>query len=113
MQSGAQNAVMGDQDEPTRLPVTEVPEEVLTEEKKMAQYSKSAEYKRLEEFMKARIEFYRNFLPDGRSIKEIHLQDWELAQGWKVANIVISEFQGVIDAYSRAQEAVKNAGREG
>jgi hypothetical protein len=110
--SGAQNGVMGDADEPTSLPVTEVPEEVVTEEKKMAQYSTSAEYKRLEDFMKARIQFYQNFMPDGRSVKDINLQDWELAQGWKVANIVITEFQGVIDAYERAREAVEGAGRE-
>ena len=110
---GPQNAVMGDSDEPTNLPVTEVPEEVLTEEKKMAKYAQSDEYKRLAEFMGARIKFYQDFMPNGRSIKEVSLQDWELAQSWKVANIVISEFQGVLDAYDRAQEAVKDAGRQG
>lgn len=103
---GPQNVVVGDQDLPTNLPETRVPQEVMTEEKKMAKYSKSAEFKRLKEFMEARIQFYQNFMPDGRSIKEVNLQDWELAQGWKVANIVIKEFQSVLDAYDKAREAV-------
>jgi hypothetical protein len=110
--SGPVNAIVGDQDLPTAMPQTEVPEEALTEEKKMAKYSQSEEFKRLREFMEDRITFYQNFMPDGRSVKEVSLQDWELAQGWKVANIVITEFQGVINAYDRAQEALKDAGRQ-
>lgn len=107
---GPVNAVIGDEDQPTNLPDTQVAEEVLIEEKKMARYSKTAEFKRLRDFLEARIQFYQNYLPDGRPIKDVNLPNDVLASNWKAANIVVSEFQRVLAEYDQAREAVD--GRE-
>ena len=106
--SGPANAVVGDQELPTNLPETTVPEETLIEEKKMATYSQTAEFKRLSEFMEDRIKFFQMFLPDGRLIKDIPTSE-PLGENWRAANIVITEFRNVLDQYDRAREVVKNA----
>jgi len=117
MQSGAQNAVVGDLDESTMLPETQVPEDALTEEKKMAKYSESAEFKRLREFMEARVNFYQRYLPNGQQVEgdpvRVGLPQGvpagQLESYWIAACIVIKEFENVLDEYDRAREAVKNA----
>lgn len=107
--TGPANAAVGDMGDPARVPQTEVPEEILEEEKKLARFSKTAEYKRLQSFMEDRIKFYQGFLPNGTPVKEANENSLgEAVVNWKVANIVISEFQGVLDAYERAKETVKN-----
>jgi len=107
--SGPQNAIVGDYDEPTQIPETQVDEDVLNESKKMARYSKSAEYKRLKEFLEARVSFYQNFLPDGRDIKEFQASEEIIALNWKIANAIIKEIKGILDAYAQAIEDVSNA----
>lgn len=117
---GAQNAVMGDMDEPTVLPETKVPEESLTEEKKMAQYSKSSEFKRLREFLEARMAFYQRYLPNGQQVEGDPLDPRKIAapQGipvdqlgsyWLAACVIIKEFGNILGEYDRAHEAVKDA----
>ncbi len=120
MQSGAQNAVVGDMDESTKLPETQVPEDVLTEEKKMAQYSESAEFKRLREFMEARVHFYQRYLPNGQQVEgdpvRVGLPQGvpagQLESYWIAACVIIKEFENVLGEYDRAREAVKDAGRQ-
>lgn len=110
MQSGAQNGVMGDADEPTNLPVTELPEEVVNLEKQMASYSVHPEYLRLKEFLEGRIKFFGSHLPDGRRIQDVSKEERD--QYWVAACVIIAEFQGVIEAYTRAREDLKSAGRQ-
>ena len=110
--SGPTNAVMGDLDEPVNLPETTVPDEVLLEEQKLAKYSKTAEFKRLREFMEARIKFYQNYLPDGRPIKDVNLPNDVMATNWKAASIVVSEFTNILSEYDQAAEVVKDAKRQ-
>lgn len=105
--NGAQNAIVGDQDLPTTLPETQVPEAALTDEKKMAKYSKSAEFKRLKDFMEARIKFYQRFYPSGQRVQDI--PDQERGAYWQAACIVITEFENVLSEYDLAREAVENA----
>lgn len=94
---------------PTEIPVTEVPEQDLSQERKMAKFSKTAEFKRLKSHIEERIAYYQAFLPSGKSVLESN--PTELGQNWIVANAIITEFQAVIDAYELANEAVKNAQR--
>ncbi len=93
---------------PTELPVTNVPEQDLTEEKKMAKFSKTAEFKRLKAHIEQRMDFYRAFLPNGQAVLEAD-NVTELGQKWLVANAIVTELQSIIDAYEMANEAVKNA----
>jgi hypothetical protein len=117
--SGPSNATIGDLDEPTNLPVTTVPEDILIEEKKLAKYSKTAEFRRLKEYMEGRIKFFQTYLPDGRAInggmdkdgKPTELVDDALiATYWRAANIVIAEFQSVLNEYQNSQEVVDSVG---
>jgi hypothetical protein len=95
---------------PTELPVTEVPEQDLTEEKKMAKFSKTAEFKRLKTHMEERIAYYQTFLPSGKSVLEAE-DVTKLGQNWLVAQAIVTELQAIIDAYELANETVKNAQR--
>lgn len=103
--SGPQNAVVGDLDQPTDIPSTQVSDDILEDERKVAKYSKTAEFQRLKQFMEERIVFYQHFLPDGRPIKET---DKDLDVNWRVANIVIGEFKTVLNVYAQAAEEVAN-----
>lgn len=123
--SGPQNAVMGEQDAPTNVPVTQVPEEVLAEEKKLAKYSQTAEFKRLKEFMENRVKFYQRYFPNGSMVEGDPKNDRpgviNMPAGitqemmnvyWMAACIVTKEFENVLNEYAQAQEVVKNAERQ-
>lgn len=90
----------------TELPHTQVEEAQLVNEKNMARFSKSKEFKALKEYMEGRIEFFQKYLPDGRPLTSDNVID---EKDWIIANTVIAEFQRVLDAYENAAEVVKNA----
>lgn len=94
----------------TDLPVTQLDEQVLTNERKMAKFSKSEEYKRLKAHLEERIKFYESFLPDGRDITS-SANMVEAGQNWVVANSIIGEFKAVLQAYEQAKDAVSDATR--
>jgi len=104
-----QQGIIGDS-YPTELPVTNVPEQDLTEEKKMAKFSKTREFKRLKTHMEERIAYYQTFLPSGKSVLEAE-DVVKLGQNWLVAQAIVTELQAIIDAYELANETVKNAQR--
>jgi hypothetical protein len=82
------------------LPETEIDKDQLVEERQMAKFSRTKEFKRLKEQMQSRIAFYQSVLPDGRPLTDVDLQ--ERAQQWVIANVVIGEFQRIIDMYEVA-----------
>lgn len=104
-----QQGIIGDS-YPTELPVTNVPEQDLTEEKKMAKFSKTREFKRLKTHMEERIAYYQTFLPSGKSVMEAEDMA-ELGSKWLVAQAIVTELQAIIEAYEMANEVVKNAQR--
>jgi hypothetical protein len=115
--TGAQNAITDD-NFGTELPVTQIDDALLINERNMAKFSKTKEYRALKEYMEARIEFFQTYLPDGNSIngglsakgeQVPHLDNKTIATYWRAANIVIGEFKSVLQAYEQAAEAVKNA----
>jgi hypothetical protein len=103
---GPANAIVGEDELPTNVPVTTVSEDVLIEEKKMARYSKTAEFKRLEEFLRDRIKFFQNYLPNGDDTRFVKMDAAEIGQNWVIANNIIHEFENVLKAYEAAREAV-------
>lgn len=113
--TGAANAIVGDLDEPTKLPQTEVPKEQLTDELKLAKYSKTAEFQRLKEFMEDRILFYQHYLPSGVKVEgdpkkdgfQINLPNGDLTAHWIAACVIIKEFESIIGSYEYAAEAVE------
>lgn len=105
--TGPTNAVVGEADEPTNLPTTQITDEMLEEERKLAKFSKTDEYNRLKEYMERRITYYQDFMPDGRDIGA----GQPTPEDWRVANRVIAEFKAVLSEYAQAQEVVKEHGQ--
>lgn len=99
-----QNAILGD-DTGVALPQMEIEQEALTDELKMAKYSKTAEFKRIEAWCEERIAFYQSFLPNGL---EVGLEVQPTAEDWRVANRVIGELKALMNAYEIAKTAVKD-----
>ncbi len=89
------------------IPTPQVHEDYLTEEKKVARFTKTEEFKRLKTYIEGRIAFMQTNLPDGRALSSVVGVD--LTVEWKVANAVIGELKSILDQYERVKEAVKNA----
>jgi hypothetical protein len=89
----------------TDLPQMQVDTETLVEEKKMAKFSRTAEFKRIQEHCEARIRFYQQCLPNGA---EIGLEVRPTAEDWSVANRVIGEFKLLMNMYETAASVVKD-----
>ena len=98
----ATNGIVGDSFG-TELPQSEVPQEGLLEEKRMAKFSRTKEFGVLKQHLEDRIEYYQTLLP-GSLGAEPSMEDW------RVANIVIGELRAIIAAYENAAEVVKNVG---
>jgi hypothetical protein len=121
-ETGAQNAVVGDVPDITELPQTKVSDQDLQNEKNMAKFSKTKEFKVLKEHIEMRIKFFQGHFPNGTSINGGMKQDGtpipsptsaEVADYWRVANLVIGEFQAILDAYENAKKVVDDAARAG
>ena len=91
------------------LPQMQVDETSLVEEKKMSKFTRTAEWKRIEEYCDERILFYQQKLPNGA---EIGLDVVPSTEDWRVANIVIGELKALRNMYQLADEAVMKASKE-
>jgi hypothetical protein len=98
---GPDNVLMGDS-QAFDLPQ---PVEVdgLVEEKKIAKYSKSDEFKVIQDHCRDRIAFYQSFLPNGA---EIGMDVIPTPEDWRVANRIIGEFKLLMNLYETTTEAV-------
>lgn len=92
----------------TFTPSTNIDNE-LEEEKKMARYSESSEYKRLKEHLEGRINFYKLYLPGGKDIRESEANLQELGANWLLATSIINEISAIINAYESIHNAVHNS----
>lgn len=104
--TGAQNAITDDTFG-MEMPVTQVEELSLVNERNMAKFSKTKEFKVLKDYLENRIEFFQKYLPDGRPLTTENVMP--NGTDWTVANLVIGEFKSVLQAYDDAAEAIKNA----
>ena len=99
----AQNALLGD-DFGTDLPQAQPDVSSLAEEKARAKFSKSKEFQDIKKRWETRIEFYQQYLPDGRPITKVPVKDLEGM--WIVAATIIAEFRSEIAFYESVREAV-------
>lgn len=81
------------------------PIEGVVEEKQLAQYATSEEFKQIQEYCADRIAFYQRFLPNGA---EVGFDAIPTTEDWRVANRVICEFNLLMNRYETAIEAVTN-----
>jgi hypothetical protein len=102
---GPSNAIIDD-GTGVELPRLTQDEDLLVEEKKMAKYSKTAEFKRIQNHFQERIEFYQKYLPNGTPVAVASDQD--VLTHWRTANILIDEFNQVINMYETARDVVGN-----
>lgn len=102
----SQNAIIGDE-YGIDIPVSDVDNSAIVEEKKAARFSKTKEYQRLKDHFEARIKYYQAFLPDGRTLTEVDKKERE--EMWVVANAIIAEFNQVINFYETSAQIVKEA----
>lgn len=103
--TGPQNGILGDAVS-IDLPAMEIDQSILNDEKKLAKFSRTAEFKRQKEYIEERIEFYQKFLPNGA---EVGLDVAPTTEDWRVANRVVGEFKAFLNQYENAADAVKEA----
>jgi hypothetical protein len=109
-QTGPQNVPMGDISDISTLPSTQLPPELLLEEKQLARFSKTREFKKLKDYLEGRITFFQNNFPDGTPIaKETDHQ--KIVDYWRATNIVVGEFKALLDVYENANQVVKDESR--
>lgn len=101
----AQNGIIGDS-AGIDLPQAVVDNNQFQEEKMMAAFSRTDEFKRLKQHLEERIKFYETYLPSGSPAGTTELSNEKLGENWKVANQVITEFRAVISAYEIANEVL-------
>lgn len=104
---GPSNILIGDA-YGTDLPQMQVDEQVLTEEKKMAKFTRTAEFKRIQEHCEERISFYQSFLPNGA---EVGLDVVPSSEDWRVANRIIGELKLLMNMYETARKVVDEDSR--
>lgn len=102
---GAQNGIVGD-DFGTELPETDKLDPQMAEIQNAAKYTKTREYQELKSFLETRMDFYRQYLPNGKPV--VGEQDVEeLGKMWLAANVIIGEFSNIINVYEQAAKTVK------
>jgi hypothetical protein len=87
------------------LPISQVDEESKTREKQMAAFTEKEEWKILKKILEAKIAFHQKFLPNGTPITDIPVE--ELGPRWIAANIIIDEFNSIINEYEGVAESVR------
>ncbi len=104
--TGPANIIMGD-NQPIDLPQAQLSDDQLKDERMMAKFSRTAEFKRLKTHFEERIQHYQQFLPGEIPIEGVSQK--ERAEMWIAADTIIKEFKLVISTYELAGEAVKEA----
>lgn len=108
---GPQNGILGNLSDGFDLPGMDVPEQDLTAEKSAAKFSRTKEFQNLKEYLDGRIEYYRQFMPNGEPIVGTTIPLAELGMRWQISNSIIAELKAIIGSYEQAREIVKNASR--
>ena len=102
---GPANGIIGDA-MGTELPQAVLPEKDLQEERAMARFSKTKEFKRLKVHLEERIKFFESQLPSTVLPEQSEKTNAQLGEDWRIANLVIAELRGIISAYELAKDIV-------
>lgn len=81
------------------IPETEYTDEQLAEVRKMAKFTRTAEYARQKDWAEAKIQFYQKYLPNGKPVSEAEAK--EKAEHWVAANEII----GLLNEFMRSYES--------
>ena len=98
----AANAIMGDDNFGTDLPQSKIDESEMVEVHAMANYAKGKEFQRIKAFLETRMDYYTQFLPDGRDVRTLRPQ--EAMEMWPICNAIIGELKYILGTYEAAKE---------
>ena len=87
------------------LPIQQIDDEAKKQELAITKLTESKEWKELRKHFESRKEFYATFLPDGREVKSVSLE--EAGKMWMVANTIIAELDAVIVTYEEIAKSVR------
>lgn len=107
MPTGPQNGLV--EDFGMGMPATEVNNEARREIEHAARFSRTGEFKKLQEYLEERIAYFQAYLPDGRAVTTVPKA--ELEGMWVAANVIIGEYRNVLAVYDQARETVKETKR--
>lgn len=96
------NVIMGDSTG-VELPRMQPDETDLSGIKNKVKYSKSKEFKEIQEWCQTRIDFYNRLLPNGL---EIGMDITPTSEDWRVANRVNGELRALMNVYETAKDIV-------
>ena len=109
---GPQNGIVDNLPPELQTPQSNIDEKALNEEKNLAKYSKTKEFKAIKEYWEARIEFFQKFLPFGGEVR-YQVPNDDIAQQWVLANNMINEIQVFLNRYENAKNVVDEANKGG
>lgn len=101
---GPQNGIVGN-DYGIDLPETKIDDEQLIETKKMAKFTRTAEYARQKMWVDAKIAFYQKYLPNGTPVSAATAS--ERAEHWVAANEIIAILQEFLSSYETSAQEVE------
>ncbi len=109
-----QRGIIGDLDQ-IDLPMVNNDPQLLEEEQRKARFSKTKEFKELKDQIDRKIEFYSAYLPGGVSYEALlAVKDFEeIGKMTVLSSTIIGEFRQLIQTYETANEAVKEAAKNG
>lgn len=102
--AGPQNGIVGN-DYGIDLPESEYTNEQIDEVKKMAKFTRTAEYARQKTWAEAKIKFYQNYLPSGKPLSSVEPD--KMAAHWIAANEIIAVLTEFINSYETSAEEIK------
>lgn len=89
---GPQNSILND---PTPFSLPEIEEQTVAEkvpESDWSKLGKKRKWKQVDDYLEARKEYWRHFLPGGKELKEMALENPERAGVWAaIASVIVDE----------------------
>lgn len=92
------------------LPETQPDEADISQERAMARFSKTAEFKALKATIEQRITYFKRYMPSSRH-DDLAFRDMPNEErGWRAlaADVIIEELTNIISAYEMANEVVRD-----
>lgn len=96
---------------PANIPGVDQPVEPDELEQELLKIRGSRKYPKLVEHLQAKQDFYRQYYPGGATggVPVENIDTKELGLWWKMAAIIVAEFQAFIDIVENVHEAAKSA----
>lgn len=102
--AGPQNGIVGN-DYGIDIPETEYTDDQLVDVKKMAKFTRTAEYARQNAWAEAKIKFYQQYLPNGQDISTVAPETRDAY--WVAANEIIKLLNEFLTSYESSAEEIK------